>query len=160
MGEPRIREIKRHLNKPEEVYECELIHREPGYLVVRYVTDRAFEFGGITIPAGSRTVGHYRAGSDCVIWEMYEPSGEKLGTLVHLCRDLEIGDDYVSYLDLVLDLWFHPDGRYQVLDEDELADCVAQGRISDREAERLRWLADVLGHNLPVFVSQRQQPEG
>ena len=159
MSQARIREIKRHLNKSEEVYDCEVVHREPGYVVVRYVTDRPYQFCGITIPEGSRTVGHYRGGSDCVIWEMYGPAGDKLGTLVHLCRDLEIGEDYVRYLDLVLDLWFHPDGHYDILDEEELAECVIQGLISDRDAERLRWLAEVLAHNLPVFIRERQPPE-
>jgi hypothetical protein len=160
MSGARIQEIRRHLDKPDEVYDCELIHREPGYVVLRYVTDRPFQFAGIFIPEGSRTVGHYRAGSDCVIWEMYEPSGDKLGTLVHLCRELEVDDDQVRYLDLVLDLWFHPDGSYEILDEDELSECVSRGLITDRDAERLRWLADVLGHNLPVFIRERQPPEG
>jgi predicted RNA-binding protein associated with RNAse of E/G family len=45
-------------------------------------------------------------------------------------------------IDLYLDLWIAPDGRYLVLDEDELAEALQEGHISPERAE---WARAVLG---------------
>lgn len=149
-----IREIKHHLNKPDEVYQCELVTCAPEYLVLAYVTDRVFRFGPIEMPVGSKTIAHYREGVDYVIWEMFKPTGELAGYLIHFCRDLRLQPDSVSYLDLILDLWFYPDGRHLTLDREELEDAVALDKLDAEEAERLQSLARSLVERFPAFIAE------
>jgi hypothetical protein len=131
----KITEIKRHINKPEERYECDLIRFDSDRLVLRYVSDRTFASTrlGVTFPPGCITLALYWKGRPYVFWGIYSPSGELLGYLVHICRDIEFADDSVSYLDMLLDLWFYPDGRHVVLDEDEVNECLRAGRVTEKE---------------------------
>lgn len=45
---------------------------------------------------------------------------EQVGFYVDTARSIQIADDVITYVDLFLDLSFH-DGRWKVLDEEELA---------------------------------------
>ena len=128
-----IREIKRHLNKPDEMYECELMGREEGYVGIRYVSEGSGRIGEITIEAGSVTLAHYWEDRGYVLWDIRGPDGALIGYCFHICKDVEMGEDFVCYLDLLLDLWFGPDGEMTVLDEDEVQTCYEQGRIGDDE---------------------------
>ncbi len=130
-----IREVKRHINKDDEVYECQLLHRDEGYLVLLFVNDTAGNIGDVFFDAGSRTVAHYWVDRGYVLWRMYESSGDLKGHSFHICGDVKINEDYVSYLDLLLDVWFYPDGSYLILDEDEVDDCKRRGLIDDRALE-------------------------
>jgi hypothetical protein len=129
-----ITEIKRHINKPTERYECQLLADGPGRAVLRYVSDRAFasERLGVTFPPGCVTVAYYWEDRPYVFWGIFSPGAELLGYLVHICREVEIGADAVSYLDMLLDIWFYPDGRHIIMDEDEVEECLESGKL-DRE---------------------------
>ncbi len=129
-----ITEIKRHLNKPVERYRCTLMHDQPGYRVVAYRTDREYNPGPAKIPERSLTLGHYWTDRGYVLWEMYGPSGHPIGHLFHLCENVRIGNDFVEYLDLLLDLWLPPDGTFVELDRNEMEACMRERRLSDRQA--------------------------
>ena len=135
MASPRITEHKRHKNKPDEQYDCIAIHREPGYVVLRYDVDGNYHIGPFPIPRGSLTIAHYREDVPHVLWEMYGPQRELIGYCYHLSIPPVIADDTVDYLDLLLDLWFAPDGTLTVLDEDELEQADREGKINPRERE-------------------------
>jgi len=138
----RVTEIKHHLNKPTERYECELLARGDGWAVLRYVTDRDYDLGPVRIESGTVTLAHYWTDRDYVLWELQTPAGEPIGWLCHICRPPAISADRVEYTDLILDLWFWPDGTHVVLDEDELEACVAGGRMSPEEAAAVRRTAE------------------
>lgn len=131
----KITEIKRHLNKPTERYECDLLRGEPGRAVLRYVSDRKFASArlGVTFPPGCITLALYREERPYVFWGIFSPEGELLGYLVHICRDVSVSDGAVSYLDMLLDLWFYPDGRHIVLDEDEVKECLQSGALTEKD---------------------------
>jgi hypothetical protein len=131
----RITEIKRHINKPEERYECDLIRSDSDRLVLRYVSDRTFASTrlGVTFPPGCITLALYWEGRPYVFWGIYSPDAELLGYLVHICRDVEFSDGAVNYLDMLLDLWFYPDGRHIVLDEDEVSECRQSGLLTEND---------------------------
>ncbi len=131
----KITEIKRHINKPTERYECDLLRREDGHAVLRYVSDRKFasERLGVTFPLGCTTIAYYWEERPYVFWGIFSPSGERLGFLVHICRDVEIADGEIGYLDMLLDLWFFPDGRHIVLDEDEVEECLQSARLTKED---------------------------
>jgi len=131
----KITEIKRHVNKPDERYECDLILAGPGHAALRYISDRTFGSArlGVTFPPGCITIALYWESRPYVFWGIFSPEGELLGHLVHICRGVDISADTITYLDMLLDLWFYPDGRHIVIDEDEVQECLEAGRLTDED---------------------------
>jgi protein associated with RNAse G/E len=134
----KILEMKRHLNKPDESYLCDLLTQGNGYVVLRYVSEQSGQVGDMRFEAGSVTHAYYRAGAGYVLWKMCGPDGRLKGHLFHVCRDLQVGNDRVEYLDMLLDVWIDPDGRLAVLDRDEVEECAARNVIGEPE---LTWIA-------------------
>lgn len=135
---PAVEEVKHNLDGTTERFDCRLVHREPDYAVLGYVSDRAYTVAGMNLPAGSLTIGHYRRGNDYVVWEMYTPRAELLGCYVHLCGDISFSDERVEWRDMTVDVWLGSDGRSEILDEDELDRSVSAGQIGPDEAGRIR----------------------
>lgn len=136
----KITETKRHINKPTEQYECDLIEFIPGHMTLRYVSDRKFASTrlGITFPPGCVTVALYWEARPYAFWGIYSPDTELLGYLIHICRDVRIFEKSVTYLDMLLDIWFFPDGRHVVLDEDEVEECLQAGALSPADQEYIK----------------------
>ncbi|MDP6778453.1 MAG: DUF402 domain-containing protein [Candidatus Latescibacteria bacterium] len=171
----RILEVKRHVNKPVERYCCDLVARGEDFALLQYVSDRPWQVDGIRLEAGSITLGHYRDGGGWVLWRMHGSDGRLAGHLFHVCRDQRVEADRVEYLDLMLDLWYRPDGDVVVLDRDEVQACHAEGALSDENLDRIarqearirregvdaiRELEDLLersGHCLPGPAPDRGQ---
>jgi predicted RNA-binding protein associated with RNAse of E/G family len=133
----KFTEIKRHVNKPTESYECELLIHEPGHAVLRYVSDRTFSSNkwGVTFPPGCITIAFYWEARPYVFWAIFSPDKELLGYLVHICTEMAISSDSLSYLDMLLDIWFSPHGNHIVLDEDEVEECLRSGRLTAKDKE-------------------------
>lgn len=133
----KVTEIKRHLNKPTERYECDLLESAAEHVKLRYVSDRTFASTrlGISFPPGCITVALYWERRPYVFWGIFTPEKELLGYLVHICRDVEISDETVSYLDMLLDIWFYPDGRHLILDEDEVEECHQLGKLDENDIQ-------------------------
>ena len=134
----KILEVKRHLNKPDESYLCDLLRRSSHYVVLKYVSDRPGRVGGVMFEVGSITYAFYRTGAGYVLWRMFGRDNKLKGHLFHICRDLKVAEDRVEYQDLLLDLWFDADGRLTILDRDEVEDCAANGVIGEQD---LTWIA-------------------
>ena len=134
----KILEIKRHLNKPDESYLCDLLKRDSDWIIVKYVSERPGRVGSVTFDAGSTTFAYYRTGMGYVIWKMLTPECRLEGFLFHICQDLHVGKDKIKYLDLLLDVWIDADGQITILDRDEVEDCKAKGVIGEKE---LIWMA-------------------
>jgi len=137
-------ETKHHFGKPTEVYACELVRREPGHVVLRYVADRSFVLAESSIPRGTVTLAHYWTHRGYVYWELSAADGAPVGRLWHLCRDVRLSDDRVEYQDLLLDVWAPAGGPARLLDEDQLAEAVARGDVPASAAARLRRAAERL----------------
>lgn len=131
-------EVKRHLNKPDDTYACELLARGPGHVVLRYVSDRPARVGAVAFEAGSTTYASYREGAGYVLWRMCGPDGRLRGHLFHVCRELRVEAGRVEYLDLLLDLWFDPDSALTVLDRQEVAACRQAGLLDETD---LAWIS-------------------
>ena len=134
----KILELKRHLNKPEESYLCDLLTRGSDYIIVKYVSDRSGQVGSVNFRAGSTTYAYYQSGMGYVIWKMFNPGNRLEGHLFHICRDIHLEEDKVKYLDLLLDVWIDAEGQITVLDRNEVEECVAKGVIGESE---LMWIA-------------------
>ena len=130
-------ETKRHLNKPDQFFSCELVKRAPNWVLLKYVSDRSWQVGETFVAPGSVTFAFYRSDAGVVLWKMCGPAGRLLGHLFHICKDLAIFQDGVTYLDLLLDIWVDAAGRVQILDRDELAACETAGAVDEAD---LAWI--------------------
>jgi len=133
-----ITEIKHNPGKPDQSFQCGLLHHGGNRMVISYRSDRPYSQGDIGIPAGTLTLAYYEEGLPYVLWKMIGPDGRLVGHYVHLCDGVRIGPDRVEYDDQLLDLWFFPDGGCRVLDEDELQQARDEGLIDGRTADRIR----------------------
>jgi hypothetical protein len=141
----RFTEIKRHVNKPTERYGCELIRKGDDRVVLRYVSDREFESErvGVIFPPGCVTIALYQMDLPYVFWGIFSPESELLGYLVHICKDLSISEDSVSYLDMLLDIWFYSNGTYVILDVEEVEGCIRSGRLTQADKAYIEKARDV-----------------
>ncbi len=135
----KILEIKRHLNKPDESYLCDLLKRGNGYALIRYVSPKAGRVGPLTFEAGTVTDAYYHSGGGYVQWRMRGPDGRLRGHLFHVCRDQTVATGCVEYLDMLLDVWVDQNGGLIVLDQDEVEMCAAQGLLDEQD---LAWIAE------------------
>jgi predicted RNA-binding protein associated with RNAse of E/G family len=134
----KIIEIKRHLNKPDESYLCDLLKRGKDFIIIKYVNEQPGSVGSVMFDTGSTTYAYYGNGMGYVVWKMVNPHNLLKGYLFHVCRDLQVKEDRVEYLDLLLDVWFDPQGQMTILDRDEVQQCTAAGVIGESE---LLWIA-------------------
>lgn len=114
-------EIKRRLDGTLAKFECRLVHREPGHVVIRHeITGQGGEVAGIGLPDGTVTYAYYWTDRLYNVYHWLLPDGTTAGYYFNLADQTEIGKDHVAWRDLVVDVLVAPDGRCQVLDEDEL----------------------------------------
>ncbi len=93
---------------------------DSGYWAVWFLfKDRPFDVGRFYRPDGTWT-GYYADILEPVRWEGSDPT-----TLEPI-------------IDLFLDLWIAPDGRYLVLDEDEFAEAVSRGNLTSEQTVHAR----------------------
>lgn len=139
----KVLEIKRHLNKPDESYLCDLLMQSGHVLVLKYVNERAGRVGKVFFEVGSITYAYYKRGEGFVLWQMLGPDENLKGYLFHICRDIKLGKHFVEYLDMLLDVWIDEEGQVTILDRDEVEECVARKIIGD---EDLLWIASKEKH--------------
>lgn len=145
-----FREVKHHYNKPTETFGCELLDWSERRIVLKYVSEHAWVHRGLdmTFPPATTTIGTYWRGRGYVVWQMYGPDGALLGYYVHIVEPVTIAADAVEYRDALVDIWFWPNGRHRVVDEDELEACVATGQMS---RERARYVHEQKAHVLMTW---------
>ena len=131
--ENNFKEIRLHKEKPHQEFSCRLLHREKDSVVLYYHIHSPVKIKDIEIEKGSSTIAHYWKDRNYVLWKFKDPGQRLLGYLFHVGNKTEIGKTFVSYEDLELDIWFHPDGAAVILDQDEVNDCCTRGLIDSRE---------------------------
>ena len=84
------------------------------------------------------------------IFEIYDrDDGKFKGWYCNIGKPAIIEDDFVSYVDLALDLWVSADGRQTVLDEDELEELNLDDELKQKVYDGLKELQDVLKTKSP-----------
>lgn len=147
-------EIKRHLDKPDETYMCDLVARGTDWAVLSYVSNRAWEVAGALLPAGSQTLAFYHTGVAHVLWRMYAPSGNLKGHLFHICRDLQVEERRVSYLDLLLDIWIDSVGVVEILDREDVDVCYREGKLCEADLKAIAAEEKRIVTQWPVLVRE------
>jgi protein associated with RNAse G/E len=128
----KFREIRLHSDKPPQEFLCDLLHQGDKQVVLRHISSNVYTVGATTIEKKSITIAHYWEDRNYILWIFKKPDVSIIGHLFHIARDVEIGEDYVRYVDLELDIWFSPDGNATVLDEEEVKDYYNKGIFDDR----------------------------
>jgi len=153
-----IQELKRHKNKPDERFSCTLLAYGADHTVLWYRAPTPGAVRNILLPAGTSTIAHYWNDRAYVLWRMFYPCGAQAGTLLHICCEVCMTPEQISYLDLIVDIWIAPSGAVQVLDEDELEYCVATGIVSGCEQT---WIMDqkqmLLATHAHIIAEAEQQ---
>jgi predicted RNA-binding protein associated with RNAse of E/G family len=99
------------------------------------------------------TIAHYRTETGYVLWRMFDSDRQLMGTLFHVCRDISIQENSVSYLDLIVDVWVSPDGQLRVLDEDELLSAQQKGMLDGQDAKHIaHWRDTVLADHEKIIA--------
>lgn len=146
-------ETKRNLAKPDQTFICQLLYHGGNRVILSYLSDRpwTFQMASVSIPAGTLTLAYYQEELPYILWKLVGPDEHLIGYYIHLCDNVHIGDDTVAYRDLLLDVWFFPDGSYRLLDEDELAAVQAAGLLDTATAVRIRQQATDLIERFPAL---------
>lgn len=118
-------------------YACDVLHRGPGLVVVRFLMAKGGVIFGtpIEVPPGSVSHGYFWTRRAYNLYRMRDPAGEILAHRFDAVADVRIADGFVEYRDLVLDWWVTRDGAIIEEDRDEYDALVAAGGLSPADAD-------------------------
>jgi protein associated with RNAse G/E len=143
----RIKVLKKNL--ADEVvwqYEGRVLHREENQITLEALFNRDdLPFMGITLKRNDRFVETFYSDRWYNIFEIYDrDNGKFKGWYCNIGRPAIIADDFVSYVDLALDLWVSADGEQTVLDEDELEELRLEVELKQKVYGSLKDLQNFL----------------
>ncbi len=118
-----ITEIKHTLTGGRFKYPCRLLERSPTHAVLLYTVEHATQVGGIVLPSGTVTYAYYWIDRPYTVYHWIAGDGHTVAYYLNLADRVTVHEDAVEWRDLALDLLCTPDGRVQVLDEDDLRDA-------------------------------------
>lgn len=142
-------------NPADEVvwqYEGEVLCRAENEITLEAFFNRDdLPFMDIVLKRGDRFVETFYADRWYNIFEIYDrDDGGFKGWYCNIGKPAVIEDDFVSYVDLALDLWVAADGRQTVLDEDELEAMNLDDGLKQKTHESLR--------ELQAFMESKNSP--
>ena len=118
-------------------YPCRLLLRRQGIVVVRFVMDEPGAFNTpIVIPRGAISDGYFWVSRPFNLYRIYTADSAIVAHRFDAVTGVEIGEHEVSYRDLALDWWVHPDGSLHEEDRAEFDALRASGALSTRDAAR------------------------
>lgn len=115
-----IMEYKETLAGERKRFRCTLVATAPGEVVVRYVLSRDGQVAGLQLPRGTVSFGYFWGHRPYNVYHFVEPDGATRALYVNIVDRTRITPRAVHWRDLTVDLLITPDGRCEVLDEDEL----------------------------------------
>jgi predicted RNA-binding protein associated with RNAse of E/G family len=128
---PTIVEVKRTLLGAEKRFECRLLARSPAHLAVLWIAPAAMHVHGIDLPAGTVSVGHFWTDRPYNVYHWLRADRTTIGYYFNLADETRWTAERLDWRDLTVDVLATPQGRLDVLDEDELpADLDAEARAS------------------------------
>jgi len=105
-------------------YGGRLVHRDDNLALARcpWPYQKAVDVAGVVISPGDVLVEYYYPREWFNVMRIEAGDGTLKGWYCNVTRPAEISEAKIAWSDLALDLLVLPDGRTQVLDEDEFAD--------------------------------------
>ena len=155
---PEILELKRTLDGREKRFACRLIEGDRSQAVVLFISPVAMHVHGLDLPAGTVTFGHFWTDRLYNVYHWLDERGRTIGFYFNLADQTVIEDARLEWRDLTLDILATPDGRLEVLDEDELPldlDAATRARIEEARrsilADPRRLLAEIEGRSRTLY---------
>ncbi len=144
--------LKKNIN--DEVtwqYEGVVLSREKNAITLEALFNRDdMPFMGIILKRNDRFVETFYSDRWYNIFEIYDrDDGKFKGFYCNIGKPAIIEDDFVSYVDLALDLWVSANGEQIVLDEDELEDLNLDDDLKHKVYESLRELQELIKTKSP-----------
>jgi Ribonuclease G/E len=99
---------------------------------------------GVGRESGDVAVTKFREGRWWYPTVYRDSEGAVKGTYVNICTPVECFPEQIRYVDLHVDVVKHADGTVERVDDDELAEAVEAGNISEELAEKARSVASSL----------------
>lgn len=116
----KILEIKETLNGRIFKFRCKLLNSSLDELVVLFKLNKDIQITDLHLPAGTLSFGYFWPDRSYNAYHWVTPEGESLGVYFNISDRTKICDNQVYWRDLIVDVLISPDGRCQVIDEDEL----------------------------------------
>lgn len=143
----QIKVLKKNL--ADEVtwqYEGIVLQRGENQITLEALFNRDdMPFMDITLKRNDRFVETFYSDRWYNIFEIYDrDDGKFKGWYCNIGKPAVITDDFISYVDLALDLWVSADGKQIVLDEDELEELRLQDELKQKVYGSLKDLQDFL----------------
>ena len=131
-----ITERKTRFDGSVQEFPCRALVIEPGkHAVIRYDLDRDWHVGGMVLPKGGYTAGHFWIDRPYNVYHWLEPPGRTLAYYFNVGLVDEISAARVAWRDLIVDVLVKPDGAIDILDEDEVpADLPSEHRRTIAQA--------------------------
>lgn len=156
---PRIVEVKRTLRGGEKRFDCAVLARSGGHLVVLFVAPEAMLVHGVALPAGTVTFGHFWSDRPYNVYHWLDAAtGATIGYYFNLSAETRFEGERLEWRDLAVDVLALPDGSVTVLDEDELPPDLPEElgrRIAAAKAALLRdpaaAIAELEGHRRQLW---------
>jgi predicted RNA-binding protein associated with RNAse of E/G family len=128
---PEITEVKETLAGTRKTFQCHVIDRQPGSLVVLFVSKAPVRVHDVDLPAGTVTFGYFWTDRGFNVYHWMSPAGLTFAFYVNLAEGTRI-EDTLHWRDLTVDILITPAGQAVVLDEDEIPlalDSATRARI-------------------------------
>jgi len=148
----RMKILKKNL--ADEVtwqYEGTELNRDENSITIEALFNRDdLPFQDIVLKRNDRFVETFYTDKWFNIFEIYDRDDGKLkGWYCNIGKPAVIEDDFISYVDLALDLWVSADGKQTVLDEDELAELNLSVDLKQKVDEGLKELQQLFKQKNP-----------
>jgi uncharacterized protein DUF402 len=117
---PAILEVKRTLAGVEKRFECRVLTRSATHLAVLWIAPAAMHVHGVDLPAGTVSVGHFWADRHYNVYHWLRGDRTTVGYYFNLADRTSWTAERLDWRDLTVDVLATPEGRLDVLDEDEL----------------------------------------
>ena len=143
----RMKVLKKNL--ADEVtwqYDAVILHRDENEITLEALFNRDdMPFMDITLKRNDRFVETFYSDRWFNIFEIFDRDDNHFkGQYCNIGKPAVIEDDFVSYVDLALDLWVSADGRQTVLDEDELIELNLDDGLKQKVYDSLKELQEVI----------------
>ena len=117
-------EKKRFLSGMEVTYHCELVALCGQFGILKYWVDRQQQVGSLTLRPGTVSYGFYWPDRPYVLYKWLNENGDVVGDYFNLADSVRLSAQEFSWRDLVVDISVLPTGQIEVLDEDEMPECL------------------------------------
>jgi hypothetical protein len=140
-------EKKVTLSGAVQVFECELLYLDDGFGILKYVIDREYTIGTVTLQRGDETYALYWRDRPYTIY-IWRVSMKGLIYYFNIADGVSLHPDEIIWRDLSIDLFVDADGAIHVLDENELPPGLPVGLVDYIRSA----MAHVLGHYQEIIV--------